>query len=227
MRMRRKSNLDERINSSSDFLIACEHEFTNSLEYIKEKDYIDFKKLFANDNPIEIDLGCGLGAFLVKKAKQCPNINFIGVEKFSNIIISAIDKIRAENIKNVKFINCRVECIEKFIPNNSISKIYLNFSNPLNNVSDEKKRLTYKRFLEIYKKILKENGVIIQKTDNRDFFEYSIESFKQNGFLVDEINYDLVSNPVKDNIETEHEKKYILDGRKIHRLKAVLTPFNI
>ena len=59
------------------------------------------------------------------------------------------------------------------------------------------------------------------------FFEYSIESFKQNGFLVDEINYDLVSNPVKDNIETEHEKKYILDGRKIHRLKAVLTPFNI
>ena len=222
MRMRRKSNLDERINSSSDLLIACEHEFTNSLEYIKNKEYIDFQKLFTNNNPIEIDLGCGLGTFLLEKAKQNPNINFIGVEKFSNIIIAAIDKIRFENIKNVKFINCRVECIEKFIPNNSISKIYLNFSNPLNNVSDEKKRLTYKRFLEIYKKILKENGVIIQKTDNREFFEYSIESFKQNGFIVDEINYDLVENPVKDNIETEHEKKYILDGRKIHRLKAIV-----
>lgn len=218
--MRRKHNLDERIDSCGEYLLACEHEFTNSNDYIKNKEYLDFLKVFNNSNPVEMDLGCGLGSFLVEIAKQNPNTNYIGVEKFSNVIISAIDKANKEHLPNIKFLNIRVECLPKFIKSNSISKMYLNFSNPLPNISDERKRLTYKRFLDIYKDILIDGGQIIQKTDNRGFFDFSIKSFSENGFKVSDINYDLANNPIKGNIKTEHEDKYIKDGRTIHRLVA-------
>jgi len=222
MRMRRKHNLDNRINSCGELLIACEHKCKNVFEYIAEKEYINFEEIFGNTNPVEMDLGCGLGSFLIELAKANPNVNYIGVEKFSNVIISAIDKVAASKLPNIRFINVRVECLQKFIMSHSVSKIYLNFSNPLPNQSDVRKRLTYKRFLDIYKDILVGNGIIVQKTDNKDFFDFSISSFTENGFTVSEINYDLEKNPVEGNISTEHEIKYMQDGRKIHRLVAKL-----
>ena len=218
--MRRKNNLEERIRASRDYLLAYEGVFSNVFEFIKDKQYIDYSFVFGNNNPVELDLGCGLGGFIIEKAKQNKNVNYIAVEMFSNVIISAIEKARELNIPNLKFINCRIECLEKYIKDDSIDNIYLNFSNPLPNKSDEKQRLTSDRFLQIYKKILKNKGMVFQKTDNLAFFEYSIDKFKENNWEIININYDLKNNPVEGNIITEHELKYMQEGRVIYRLEA-------
>lgn len=218
--MRRKNNLEERIRASRDYLLAYEGVFSNVFEFIKDKQYIDYSFVFGNNNPVELDLGCGLGGFIIEKAKQNKNVNYIAVEMFSNVIISAIEKARELNIPNLKFINCRIECLEKYIKDDSIDNIYLNFSNPLPNKSDEKQRLTSDRFLQIYKKILKNKGMVFQKTDNLAFFEYSIDKFKDNNWEIININYDLKNNPVEGNIITEHELKYMQEGRVIYRLEA-------
>lgn len=216
--MRKKGNLDTRIKECGDILLASEGTFTNVKEYIKQKEYIDYKKVFNNDNPIYLEVGCGLGGFAIEFAKQNPNINLIAIEMFSNVIIGAIDKAVKENLSNLRFLNIRCECLEKFIKDESIEKIFLNFSNPLHNKSDEKQRLTNKRFLDIYKKLLTEDGIICQKTDDKDFFEYSLQSFKDCGYIILDECWDLAKLNDKDNIVTEHEQKYIAQGKTIYRV---------
>ncbi len=216
--MRKKGNLDTRIKECGDILLASEGTFTNAKEYIKQKEYIDYKKVFNNDNPVYLDVGCGLGGFAIEFAKQNPNINLIAIEMFSNVIIGAIDKAAKESLPNLRFLNIRCECLEKFIEDESVEKIFLNFSNPLHNKSDEKQRLTNQRFLEIYKKLLTSDGIICQKTDDRDFFEYSLQSFKDCGYIVLDECWDLAKLNDKDNIVTEHEQKYIAQGKTIYRV---------
>jgi len=222
MRIRKKRYLEERIDTNSNLLLAIEKDYSNALDFIKDKEYLDFVSVFGNDNPIAVDLGCGFGSFLIEIAKKNPGINYIGVEKTSNVIVSAMEKVQKENLNNIKFLNIRIECLEKYIKDNSIQTIFLNFSNPLPKSTAEKQRLTSKRFLDIYKKLLNKDGIIIQKTDNKDFFEYSINSFNDNGYIVLDINYDLKNNPVEDNIITEHELKYMQANQNIHRLVAKL-----
>ena len=202
MRMRKKSNLDQRIFNSSDLLLAYEGSFTNVNEYIKDKEYFDYFRIFNNANPVCLDLGCGLGGFAIQIANKFKDKNFIAVEMFSNVIIGAIDKARQAKLENLKFLNCRIECLEKFIKPHSIDTIYLNFSNPLPNKCDARQR---------------EGGLIIQKTDDKDFFAYSLEQYKLENFTVLEECWDLEALNDKDNIKTEHETKYILEGKKIHR----------
>ena len=216
--MRKKGNLDTRIKECGDILLASEGTFTNVKEYIKQKEYIDYKKVFNNNNPVYLDVGCGLGGFAIEFAKQNPNINLIAIEMFSNVIIGAIDKAAKENLSNLRFLNIRCECLEKFIKDESIEKIFLNFSNPLHNKSDEKQRLTNQRFLEIYKKLLTSDGIICQKTDDKDFFEYSLQSFKDCGYIILDECWDLSKLNDKDNIVTEHEQKYISQGKTIYRV---------
>ena len=217
MRMRKKSNLDQRIFNSSDLLLAYEGSFTNVNESIKDKEYFDYFRIFNNANPVCLDLGCGLGGFAIQIANKFKDKNFIAVEMFSNVIIGAIDKARQAKLENLKFLNCRIECLEKFIKPHSIDTIYLNFSNPLPNKCDARQRLTNPRFLKIYKDILKEGGLIIQKTDDKDFFAYSLEQYKLENLMVLEECWDLEALNDLDNIKTEHEIKYILEGKKIHR----------
>ena len=217
MRMRKKSNLDQRIFNSSDLLLAYEGSFTNVNEYIKDKEYFDYFRIFNNANPVCLDLGCGLGGFAIQIANKFKDKNFIAVEMFSNVIIGAIDKARQAELENLKFLNCRIECLEKFIKPHSIDTIYLNFSNPLPNKCDARQRLTNPRFLKIYKDILKEGGLIIQKTDDKDFFAYSLEQYKLENLTVLEECWDLEALNDLNNIKTEHEIKYILEGKKIHR----------
>ncbi len=218
MRMRKKSNLDTRILQCDKYLIAYEGTFTNVNEFVKEKAYVDAKLVFKNDNPIDLDLGCGLGGFALKIAQLNPNRNYIGVEKFSNVIIGAIDKAREADVENLKFLNCRCECLEKYIKPHSIDNIYLNFSNPLPNKRDTRQRLTNPRFLSIYKDVLKEDGVLIQKTDDRSFFEYSIQMYKENGWNIIDECWDLAALNDANNIITEHEQKYMNEGKLIYRV---------
>ena len=138
-----------------------------------------------------MEIGCGKGQFGNTFAHQNPDKNILCVERNRNVLIMAIDKARELGLDNIMFLCGTAEYLPSYIPNNSIEEIYLNFSCPFPKKSHEAHRLTNPRFLEIYKPMLKNGGVICQKTDNMHFFEYSIESFSKCGFKLSNISLDL------------------------------------
>lgn len=224
MRMRRKSRLDERVNTAAcgKFLLIVEgREFYDKTE-IERYRVFNLKKVFGNDNPIRLEIGCGKGGFAFEIAKRYPEINFIAVEKISNVIIEACEKADEEKPENLRFMNCCAENLPYYIPEHSIEKIYLNFSCPYPKYTYRNRRLTYYRYLETYKKLLTMDGEIEIKTDNRKFFEFSLQSFSENGYLLKDISLDLHSDDLKDNIETEYEKMFVSQGKIIYKATAYL-----
>lgn len=220
MRMRKKKNLQSRLEKCQSNLICAQSENLNSLEAIKEKEYLDFKSIFGNSNPIELEIGCGKGGFICELAKREPDKNFIAVEKTGNVIVSGCEKAIDENLKNVVFFKCGAEYLPKYLPKNSIDNIYLNFSCPYPKKRYENHRLTNGRFLNLYKLFLKKDGRIFQKTDNMHFFEYSISEFSKNGFAMENISLDLHNSGFENNILTEYEKRFSSLGQPIYRLEA-------
>lgn len=192
----------------------------------KSNDTINTKDIFNNDNPIELELGMGKGSFISKHAIKYPSINFIGIEKYATVVIYAIktlENLLKENSINKKLDNLRFLCIDikdilNFFKEKSIDKIYLNFSDPWPKKRHEERRLTSKTFLDIYRKLLKENGIIEFKTDNKDLFDYSIESLKANNYNITYITYDLHAENDANNIMTEYEAKFSRLGNKIYKL---------
>lgn len=219
MRMRRKKHLTERLSSVNDYLIVAERDVSNVLEAIKDKRITDYKKEFSNDNPIELEIGCGKGGFITKLAVEKPNKNYIAVEMMENIVLLACENAKSKNIKNVKFMNTGAEYLPRYIEGESVDNIYLNFSPPYPRKSYENRRLTNDRFIKIYKELLKPNGCVFQKTDDKDFFEYSLEKFKINGFIVENITEKLANNSIE-NIQTEYESKFREQGLDIYGLIA-------
>ncbi len=220
MRMRRKKNLSSRLEDCRDYVIMSVTGEHFHLEEDKRYNFIDTNALFNNDNPIEMEIGCGKGGFLFEKAIKTPNINFIGVEVSENVIVSAGELAKEKGLKNVKFLNMGAELLNYFIKDGKISNLYLNFSCPYPKKQYENHRLTYKYYLEIYKKILKKDAKIYLKTDNDGFFEYSKNSLLENGFELLYVTDDLYSEDISDNIQTEYERKFVLNNFKIHKLIA-------
>lgn len=209
MRMRRKHNLDDRLADVKDYILERTIADRNMKTSVEQKDYIDYKKVFGNDNPVELEIGCGKGRFITELAKRRPDINFIAIEMLSNVIVDGIEKARDNNLKNLRFMILRAECLPSYIPEKSISRIYINFPTPLPQKGYEKQRLTNRKFLNMYKTLLKDNGEIEEKTDNKGMFEFSLCEFSQSGFGLKEVNLDLLgSTNLQENIMTEHEKKY-------------------
>lgn len=222
MRMRRKKNLEDRLQNCSEYLICADGEDLNYQTASQIKEYIDFRKLFGNDNPIELEIGCGKGGFICELAKQNPDKNFIAVEKTGNVIVNGCEKAQSEEISNLRFFKCGAEYLEKYIPEHSVDNIYLNFSCPFPKKKYASHRLTNRNFLKIYKKLLKNGGFIFQKTDNMHFFEYSIEEFSQSGFALRNVTFDLHNSGFEGNIMTEYEKRFSELGQPIYRLEAYL-----
>lgn len=185
-----------------------------------KKEELDFFKIFGNDNPVHLEIGCGKGRFVCELAARRPDINFIAVEKISNVLIEAVERAISGGLTNVHFINSAAEVLPKYIKEGSIDKIYLNFSNPLPKLGYAKQRLTHPRFLNEYKLFLKRGGEIVQKTDDKDFYEFSLASFIGCGYEIVEKCGDLHALNDPDNIVTEHEKKFAAEGKKIHRIIA-------
>ena len=184
---------------------------------------LDFQSLFGNNNPVELEVGCGNGYFIAELAKRNPETNFLAVELCTNVILTAMERVLREGMPNVRFLNIPAEILACYIPERSIRKIYLNFSTPLPEPNREKQRLTSSRFLSIYKKLLADGGVIEQKTDSAFFFEYSLNSFGENGFAVTEISRDLHrSKWAEGNIVTEYEQNFSSKGMPIYFARAVL-----
>ncbi|MDO4963280.1 MAG: tRNA (guanosine(46)-N7)-methyltransferase TrmB [bacterium] len=183
------------------------------------KDYkSNYKKLFCNSNPIHIEIGMGKGDFIIAMAKKYPNINFIGIEKFDSVIVRAIEKID-EEIPNLKLI--RMDAVEiEDVFYKEIDTLYLNFSDPWPKNRHEDRRLTSLKFLKRYDNIFKGSKNIIMKTDNRKLFEFSIISFNNYNYKIEEISLDLYKDNVDDNVKTEYEKKFVSKGFTIYKIKV-------
>ena len=224
MRMRKKRHFDERLAACSHLLLAKGAGGILNMKEAAEsyRNLVDFEAVFGNDNPVEVEIGCGKGGFIIEKALQNPNINYIALEMLSNVILTPLEKANELGLTNLKFLNIRAECLPCYIPENSLETVYLNFSTPLPKLGYATQRLTHRNFLNMYKRLLKADGKIIQKTDNRDFFDFSLEEYAAAGFTVIEANFNLHENGnPKDNIVTEYEKKWVESGLPIHRAVAV------
>lgn len=222
MRMRRKKNINSRIDNCGKWFINPQRDKNKDARVI-EKEIIDLKELFGNDNDTALEIGCGKGKFANQLAKENKNLNVLAVEKCDNVLVSAAETAKAENIENVRFICCGAEYIERYIDSNSVSTLYLNFSCPYPKSRYKNHRLTNERFLEIYKRILKKDSYIYQKTDNRRFFEYSLKSFSNNDFYISDISLDLHNSDIQGNITTEYEEKFSSLGMPIYYLKTGLN----
>ena len=221
MRMHRKPHLDERLLSCGEIITIADLSDKNMKRAADAKEYLNFEDIFGNCNPVHLEIGCGKGKFVCETALINPNINFVACEKISNVIIDACERTIEEGIGNIHFLNCAAEVLSKYFKPRTVEKIYLNFSNPLPKEGYKKQRLTHPRFLKIYREILKDNGVIVQKTDDRDFYLFSLESYRTSGFEVVETCEDLKNNPVPGDVETEHEKLFSSQGKPIFRIVAV------
>lgn len=223
MRMRRKRNLDDRLEKVSDLIIKRTISDLNMKTSVAKKDYIDFKKVFGNDNAVELEIGCGKGMFLIGIAKRNPNVNYMAIEMLSNVAVEACERVKKEGLTNVRFMILRAECLQSYFPPRSVSRIYINFPTPLPQKGYEKQRLTNAKFLSIYKDILAQGGEIHLKTDSQNMFEYSLCELSQNCFALKNVTLDLHRSCFKDNIMTEHEIKYTDMDMPIFRLEAYLS----
>lgn len=220
MRMRKKKNLKERLDAVCEYLYISESEDRNFNTAINNKDYIDFDNWFGERRPLYLEVGCGKGKFACEYAAAHPQINLIAVEREANVIVSACELAQKMNLKNVRFIKCSAEYLERHIKPQSIEQVFLNFSCPFPKNKYASHRLTHKNFLEIYKRIIKPDAEIHQKTDNMHFFEFSLEQFSSSGFSLKNVSLDLHNSNFEDNIMTEYEQKFVSLGLPIYRLEA-------
>lgn len=177
--------------------------------------------LFGNDNPIRIEIGCGKGDFIVGTAAKEPDVNFLAVEKVSDVLMLAAEKVKRSELKNIRVCCVDAKELEEIFPEGSIDRIYLNFSDPWPKSRHEKRRLTYRSFLAIYKKILKKGGAIHFKTDNRGLFDFSLEEFKEFGMRMEKLTFDLHNSEYTEgNVMTEYEKRFSSMGVPINRVEC-------
>ena len=201
-------------------------------EYIASSPYVvhepekcagTWKELFGNDRPLHLEIGTGKGRFIVQLAALHPEINYIGIEKYSSVLLKAVEKQEEAQLPNLKFIRGEAELIGTYFAKGEIDRIYLNFSDPWPKKRTAKRRLPSREFLRRYDDILSEDGTIEFKTDNRALFDFAVEEVPFSKFRIREITYDLHGDPVMNegNIMTEYEEKFSAKGNLIN--KYILT----
>lgn len=169
-----------------------------------------WKEEFGNCNPIHLELGCGRGGFITAKTLKSPRINYIGVDLKDEVLFCALNKIKEEEekINNARLVALNISFIADLFEKDEIDKIYINFCNPWPKDRHNKRRLTHIRFLTEYKKFLKSGSQVWFKTDNTELFNASQEYFKECGYELDFVTYDLHRSDFKENIMTEYETKF-------------------
>ncbi|MBI6871141.1 tRNA (guanosine(46)-N7)-methyltransferase TrmB [Clostridium aciditolerans] len=181
-----------------------------------------WKQEFKNNNDIYLELGCGRGRFITTRAQQNSNINFIGVDLKDEVLIYALKKLEETELQNAKLIPMNIAGIAEVFEKDEISRIYINFCNPWPKDRHNKRRLTHTKFLTEYKKFLKPNSEIWFKTDDTELFEDSQEYFKESGFSIEYLTYDLHKSDFTQNVVTEYEEKFTSLGMKTMFLIAKL-----
>ena len=211
MRMRKKKHREERIENCKDLL-------TGEFETFRS----DFKNLFENkESEVHIEIGCGKGKFISELAEQNPEVNYIAIEKNLDVLVLALEKVKAKGLKNVKFYAGDASFLNDIDENNKCGRIYINFCDPWKKTYQAKRRLTHERFLTVYKRILKSGGEVHFKTDNKALFEFSLNSFSDFGLRLKNISLDLHASSFEGNVMTEYEILFSEAGMPIYRCEAV------
>lgn len=177
-----------------------------------------WKELFNNSNPIYVEIGMGKGKFIIENAIKYPNINFIGIERYDSIVAKCLPKIPSE-LKNLFIIRMNALEIDQVF-NKEIDRIYLNFSDPWPKVRHSFRRLSSRVFLEKYDYVFKDDESIYMRTDNRDLYIFSLESFSEYGYVLSDITFDLHKEEDKELITTEYEDKFVEKGMPIYAVVA-------
>ena len=177
-------------------------------------------EIFLFVNPIHIEIGMGKGQFLMQLATQNPNINYLGIERYTSVLFRALQKMEQEPLNNLKFLCVNAEILPEIFEKDEVDRIYLNFSDPWPKDRHSKRRLTSREFLKRYNTFLKPNGVIEFKTDNVGLFNFSLEEVPYAGFKLLASTYDLHHDPVlnEGNIMTEYEEKFSSLGNPICKM---------
>lgn len=198
-------------------------------EAIKESEYVvqnpeeirgSWIEVFGNKNPIFLEIGMGKGQFLMELAKKNPDKNYIGIEKYDSVLIRALEKRSMEEMHNLFFVRFDANDLLRIFEPGEISGIYLNFSDPWPKDRHVKRRLTSRNFLQIYDQVLKKDGRVEFKTDNRNLFDFSVEEVKEAGWKLDVCTYDLHNDEEHNqgNVMTEYEAKFSGMGHPIHKM---------
>lgn len=174
-----------------------------------------WKSVFNNKNKIYLEIGMGKGSFLIEHARRNKNVNYIGFEKYPSVLLNALETIENENLTNIKIICADAYKVDEIFYK-EISKLYLNFSDPWPKKRHIKRRLTSDVFLKKYNSIFKGLKVIEQKTDNDELFNFSLESYKLNHYIIVKKNTNYF-----DDIRTEYENKFISKGKNINYVKVI------
>lgn len=174
-------------------------------------------EIFGNENPIHIEIGMGKGKFIHTMAKLHPEINYVGIEKYSSVLLRAIQKMEVEELPNLKFLRMDAEDIAKVFGAEEVDRIYLNFSDPWPKDRHAKRRLPSREFLARYDVILKKDAFLEFKTDNRELFDFAVEELEPAGWEADFITYDLHADEklMEGNVMTEYEEKFSAMGNPI------------
>lgn len=176
-----------------------------------------WREIFGNDHPVQIEIGMGKGRFIYTMAALHPEINYVGIEKYSSVLLRAIQKMEEEELPNLKFIRMDAEDIAKVFGKEEVDRIYLNFSDPWPKDRHAKRRLPSREFLARYDVILKKDGIIEFKTDNRALFDFAVEELEPAGWRAKVITYDLHGDAalMEGNVMTEYEEKFSSLGNPI------------
>lgn len=209
MRVRRCKGAKEHLENNPRYVILKPEEVKGH-----------WQEVFGNDHPIHIEVGSGKGRFITGMAAKNPQINYIGIDIQVSVLSHALDKVLDSQLPNVKLMLADGSSLTHYFADGEIDLLYLNFSDPWPKKRHEKRRLTYKSFLDTYKKILPEKGEIHFKTDNRELFEYSLASFSQYGMILEQVWLDLHASDYENNVMTEYEEKFSQKGQVIYRVEA-------
>ncbi|MBR5524872.1 MAG: tRNA (guanosine(46)-N7)-methyltransferase TrmB [Clostridia bacterium] len=222
MRMRRKKHLDERLDDCRELYLNLRVD-TVRFDADEAPKHLNFRELFGNDNPVELEIGCGKGGFICQLAARHPETNFLAVELYANVLVTACEAAKEQGLTNIRFLWGNAEYLDRFIPPHSIRRLYLNFSTPFPKKRQATHRLTHPHFLEMYKGLLAPGASLIQKTDGRVFFQYSLEQLSQCGYTLQAVSLDLHTDGIEDNTVTEYERRFMEQGLPIYRVEATIN----
>lgn len=210
MRLRNIKGADEAVNNSP-FCIQSPTKLKGS-----------WKQIFGNENPIHIEIGMGKGQFIMSLAKEHPQINYIGIERYTSVLLRALQKMENEPLDNLKFLCIDAAILPDIFSAGEVEQIYLNFSDPWPKDRHAKRRLTSRTFLDRYHQVLAPFGHIEFKTDNKGLFDFSLEEIPDAGWKIDAYTFDLHHDTSMNegNIMTEYEQKFSSMGNPIYKLIA-------
>ena len=207
------------IPGADEYIANCEYVINDPTDYKG----LWNKEIFSNSNSIHIEIGMGKGQFITQMAANNPDINYLGIERYSSVLLRAATKFEKEPLNNLRFLCVDARKLTDIFDKNEIDRIYLNFSDPWPKDRHAKRRLTSPIFLKLYSEIIREDGLLEFKTDNTNLFDYSIMTIDESSLWeMCNYTYDLHNEPSMNegNIMTEYEEKFVGQGNPIHKLIA-------